>query len=843
RPVVEALRPLLLPDRAPEDPALEPFRGVLRNFAIESRSPGPRANELLLFEAVGRLLAAEGRDQGVALVLEDLHWADADTLGLMEYLADAVQNERVACLCTLRDEPGPALDLAEALGARRVATVLRLARLSAAGVEEMTASALALASVPRDLLDALDVRAQGVPFVVEEMLTTYVASGGDVRAPASLPHTFRELVRARLARVDDQTRTIVFSAAVIGRTFDWSLLVDLSGRSREQVLAALHEAVREQLVVADPSGGFEMPFGFRHALLREALIAELLPPELAELSSRAADAIEARYPGVPGEWCERVAELREAEGDPTAAARHLQEAANRAVARGALASAIDMLEHARSLTTRDRWHTIGIDRALIDVLSLAGRTDRLREIGRVASSFIDEKRRLLPGITLARGDIHLRLARAMAAVGDDAAVDEHLTQARDYLKQTGEKRVRAELALFESQRALARGDLVRAREGAAEVLAMAAEAGLGEIIGEAMSVDGHAALLFGDAQGALDVFGRARQEARRPLGVVRAVLDLGTVQALLEGSIDTLHEAHRLAVEAGALEYATRAQLAIAQTLIDRFDLETAAEELAACLDTARRYRLAVLPKVLAVEARRLALAGDTSGAVRMLAEARPTSADACLTRAVIAVLEEELDEAREALRPAPFGTAAALSGLLEAARGDALEGTAVAGNVAEGLAAHARAIAERDADAFEVADATLVANPWWRHVARRIVAGAALDGEWGEPAVWLQGALAFFEHAGHDRNIQACRALLRRAGAPVPRKGRGDSTVPEALRGRGVTSREMDVLRLLVQGLGNREIAARLFISHRTVETHVASLMRKLDAGSRDQLVAEASD
>src|ERR671936_2569055 len=107
------------------------------------------------------------------------------------------------------------------------------------------------------------------------------------------------------------------------------------------VLASLHDAMAAHLVVVDPATGFEMPFGFRHALVREALIAELLPPELAELSARAADAIERRFPGLPGDWCERVAQLREAAGDRTAAARDLQEAARRAIGRGALGSAID----------------------------------------------------------------------------------------------------------------------------------------------------------------------------------------------------------------------------------------------------------------------------------------------------------------------------------------------------------------------------------------------------------------------------------------------------------------------------------------------------------------------
>src|SRR5439155_3070240 len=133
-------------------------------------------------------------------------------------------------------------------------------------------------------------------------------------------------------------------------------------------------------------------------------------------------------------------------------------------------------------------------------------------------------------------------------------------------------------------------------------------------------------------------------------------------------------------------------------------------------------------------------------------------------------------------------------------------------------LLLHARAIVAPKHTGFGDADARLGPFPWWRHMARRLAAEAAIDAGWGEPALWLGESLAFFEAAGHGRNVQACRALLRRAGAPVPRRGRGDSAVPGTLRARGVTSREMDVLRLVAQGLGNREIARRLFLSHRTV-------------------------
>ena len=91
------------------------------------------------------------------------------------------------------------------------------------------------------------------------------------------------------------------------------------------------------------------------------------------------------------------------------------------------------------------------------------------------------------------------------------------------------------------------------------------------------------------------------------------------------------------------------------------------------------------------------------------------------------------------------------------------------------------------------------------------------------------------------SRPARACAALLRRSGEPVRRRGRGDATVPDSLRARGVTSREMDVLLLVRQGLPNAEIAEQLFMSRRTVETHVSRLLQKVGVANRGRLAASS--
>jgi DNA-binding CsgD family transcriptional regulator len=141
---------------------------------------------------------------------------------------------------------------------------------------------------------------------------------------------------------------------------------------------------------------------------------------------------------------------------------------------------------------------------------------------------------------------------------------------------------------------------------------------------------------------------------------------------------------------------------------------------------------------------------------------------------------------------------------------------------------------------AFAAADAAmgpLVA--WYRQYARRLAGEAALADGWGAPVPWLREAAAFFAARDEQPVAASCRALLRRAGAAVPRPGRDDPHVPDSLRALGVTSRETDVLALVAEGLTNQELAARLHLSPRTVEKHVASLLAKTGCRRRAQLAA----
>ncbi|MET9628628.1 LuxR family transcriptional regulator [Lentzea sp. NPDC006480] len=95
------------------------------------------------------------------------------------------------------------------------------------------------------------------------------------------------------------------------------------------------------------------------------------------------------------------------------------------------------------------------------------------------------------------------------------------------------------------------------------------------------------------------------------------------------------------------------------------------------------------------------------------------------------------------------------------------------------------------------------------------------------------------FVSLGNDPWRRRCEKVMREAGIPIPRRGRGDAQVPPHLRAFGVTSREMDVLLLIAQGTTNADIAVKLSVSRRTVDTHVRNLLAKTGSTRRTNLSA----
>lgn len=876
RPLTEALQHGLRDAGFPTGRGALPLRPTLAHLVPEwSATTTGDASPLAVGEALLRLLQLLTGPQGVALVLEDLHWADPDTLAIVEYLIDHADVHRAQVLATLRAHPpSPAFHMARRLTDRRAASLIELARLPASAVDELTLSCLGQDAVSDELISFIREHSDGIPFFVEELLAGLAREGALVHRPATgwrlvegrltpaVPATLAASVERRLRDLGDQALHVLFAAATLGRQFDWALLAPATSMPETVIASSLREAAHAQLLVADGD-----QFRFPHALTRDHVIALMVPPERRQVAGRSLDAVTRAHPDLPDPWSDVAAELAEMAGRPERAAECLALTATRASARGALSTAAARLIHARDLVA-DRDHRLRIDEDLATVFALAGQVERAIAIGDAAL-----RARRARGDAAAR-EVDLELALARAAMGSGqllraglrvdgaceraAGLDDHARIARS--------------TSLAAQIAAEQGHLQRATELAERALRAAAD--LPEVRCEAYET--LAAVTGCTTSPAPSWRSATRWRARtatawRSGGLARCT-SLGP-SICSTRCAPTGSKPHVGRLWPGAPALGAVVDFHLASAFVARGEPARAHEAIQRTIAVADRWGLSILAPAFTVLARIHAhrrRADEMEVAIARAEAAAPgdpgvQAATWGNVRAMLALHEADasgalhaLDRAtsipRERLRGEHFphwGLWALLRTLAdddgryarEVAAGAAGRDTRL--NRAHGLAADAVAsgragraddaadLLDRATDLIEVYEGSswLVHAMWW------LVAPAALVDGWGEPVNWLQACVRWFDAHGYVALATCSRGLLREAGASVPRRGRGTSTVPDALRGFGMTSREVDVLVLLPDDLSNREIADRLVVSPRTVEKHVANLLRKAGAADRHEL------
>lgn len=857
RPFTEALLAGLRRGPPPDVPGLAAFHPALGRLLPHWRpAAGPPAVAdpvPWLAEGLLRLLRAlatpPGRTPGLVLVLEDLHWSDPDTLTVLEYLADNAAAEPVLLVATGRDGPGPWPELLQRLSARGAAEVVAPGPLSAAAVSAMARACLDR-PVPGEVTARVAARSGGVPLLVEELLAADPSG-------TALPPDHAAGVRDRTAALSPRARRVLRLAAVLGERVDRSLLPAASGAEGDAVRDALDEAARAGLLEGTGPGGVP---AFRHALTRDAVLADVWPAERAELAGAALEAVLATGDGERGGLAARLAEEA---GEPDRAADLLVGVGRAERRRGALATARDALDRA-TLLARDPLVATAVAEELAEVLVQAG-------LPQPAAAVTERLLARLDGLDAAvsrRVGAVLRLARAHATAGQWDSADARIAHARDL----GVPGPAADLCA--AHVAIGRNRFAEAERLAAAVLDATVPAGPHEPACEALELLGRVARRTDLARAQL-LFerGHALAEAHDlPVWRVRALHELSTVDLFTGLRTDRAERAVAEASGLGALALATTAEFHLAVLRCWRGETGAALEHLGRVVPACDRLGLPVQAMAAAVTAEVHADRGEAAAALAQAGRARSLAPDDAHVAAVaehvtatLALLAEDRAAALTALDRAlvhiaqdsdttsgpPLGRWV-LVAALERGR-VALD--AVAGYPGRSLArwtvahvhwaeavCHGRAgdrvAAERAFAAGQRAFTEPVPIPHFLHVGRRLVAEAALADGWGDPAGWLAEDLAWFTAAGFEAPAAACRRMLRHTGARIARPG----PVAPALRRHGVTAREAEVLGLLTAGLSNRDIAARLGLSHRTVEKHVERLLAKTGSGGRAELAVRSA-
>lgn len=770
------------------------------------------------------------------LVLDDLQWADEATVGVWRRLAGFVAQLPLLLVGVLRPVPRRD-DLA--------AVARRVERIPLAPLADVAATALAATvagGTPDPGLARLVRDAAGNPLYVVELVEALRRAGaitvdGDGTArltAAGVPSSLSAAIADRIGFLSGAVRPVLDAAAMLGVDFSVAELAAVTGMRVVGLVPALREAT-DAGVLADGAGGFS----FRHPLVRQALYDAVPRAARGAWHAEAARALADGGAGV-----DRVArQLLVAEGEPDwvvdwcvrhghSLVAHAPKAAVRLLGRVVEAEAAGPVRHLLLAQLAEARYRVG-DPAGAEAAALAG-----LEHGALV-------------------DLHWTLAQCRSLTGRSAetpAEVERALRAPDWTEAD-----RARLLVLAARAHWNLGAL----DDAERLAEVALAAGDRQARSWALHVRSIVSMARGDMAEALPLFDRALAVAMgdpttsdlRLLVQVNKAVTLGELDRG-EEAVAAAREVRQVADRAGNVVRLAQAQSALGQLLFDAGQWDEALVEVDLLPDELKHpmvsrcdhgvAALIALHRGDAVAARRHLDAGGPND------EGLPVGS---LALATSLALEQDgqPERALEVLRPAVDAVEDVLPDAvrLAVATGDgATAGHAAARAVelaASGVphrraaAEHCRALCSGDAAGLLRAaeDYRAAGRPPMRAKALSAAALAfAAQGDLTSARATLEQAVEAHGALGADRDVQVLVSRLRAFGV---RRG------PHARHRRAshgwdsLTPTEVKVTELVVEGLSNQQIGERLFLSRRTVATHVSHVLAKLGVRSRTDIAREA--
>ena len=879
----------------PERPAGEPAApGLPLPDARRSIDRPVDDGRLQLFESVAALLGELADRQPLLVVLEDVHWADRSSRDLLRYLLARLVDERGAVPITVvasyraddlhrRHPLRPLLaELVRLPGVER----LPLDPLPDADVDVLVRSIAAVSGGVDDrVVDDVVARAEGNAFYAEEL----VAAG---MSGEELPLGLTDVLLARVEQLGHDAQQVLRVAAVAGRRVRHELLSAVSGQAAAELERSLAEAVHHHLLVVSDDGRYR----FRHALLREAVLADLLPGERVRLHAAVAGHL-AACPGA-GTAAERAHHLRASNDLPGALTASLEAAG----ASGRVDAPAEQLQHleaaltlwpavpdAAARTGRTHWSL------LVDTAAAARSIGELHRAVALLRSALEV---LGPdGDPTARARVHSTLAQALTRIEDQEVAYRDSSAAMALVPADPPSVVRTWAAATHARTSYAVNRVEEAAAAAEEALAAADALGLdGAWADTAVSlarVQGtgdpasvrvrlHEALQRAQRSGDADVEMRVWFN----LGIV--AYEDGDVAGTLEVTGPAVARARELSVEWSFYATELRHLDVIARYVGGDWDGSlAAADELARVPEMAAHVRASGLLVLLG--------RGDPAGRERVAWARGLTDRLDVHLMLILATVTAEIELAGQdgdpvqAVRRARWaerrlhelwgGDRIAALRLLASALGVVADAAAVArttGN-ADALARWVGEgqelveLAEQAVAEYEplIGPLGVEALAWQNRLAAE---ASRLHGR-PDPGLWRADAAGFGYGHVHEQarsRFRLAEALLavddRTAAADALRQAHEVAvrlgaaplrTAVEALARRArlelpgvrvaapatvLTPREQEVLRLVAQGRTNRQVGAALFISEKTASVHVSNILAKLAASGRTEAVAIAA-
>jgi DNA-binding CsgD family transcriptional regulator len=844
-----ALGDLLQGEPAERLPRLpEPQRRALEQALVLSEAgddPAGARAVALGFLGVLRSFAEEGP---VLVAVDDTQWLDGPTAGVLEFAARRLRDEPVGLLLARRstEDELPPLGLARAFPEER-APRIRLGPLSLAELHELLFGRLGL-DLPRPTLRRLREASGGNPFFALEIGRALVRSGSDPVPGGALPvpETLRELVRGRLAPLPARTREALLAASALSQPTLALVAAALPrGRSASSALARATDA---DVIELDHDR-----IRFTHPLLASTIYADVSPVRRRRLHRRLAAAV-----ADPEEKARHLAFA--AEGPDAEVASALDHAGLAARARGATDVAALLTVQARQLTpptqSADLWRRT---MKAIEYTYEAGDSTRALQLGQEAVALSPGSRDRANALNiLARVSLYDDLAlsvrlweEALAEAGIDLptrAASQHGLAVAGWMRHTdltaAAAHARAAVAAAEGVDSVA---LARALMLQAWIDGMRAEPGALALMERAVELEGdtrhsHVLRQASHHMGFFLAWADRLEEWRASLeqlyeqavsgGDESSIPTLRSERRFAEMLLGNWAEAKRLQEEAAGQstdriwDLAAEAELSALLGLVD--GAREAGERAVAlgddggqnwprieALGTLGFLELSLGHPAEAHEHLARAVSGAEAAGIRepsacgyVLDDIEALIALARLDEAI--ALLEPLEERALALdRPTARGRCGRCRGLLLAARGDLLGALAA---LEAALEQH-----ERVSRPFELARSLLALGTIQRRAKRKAAARATLE-----------RALATFDRLGARLWAETTQAELARIGGRAPSRWE-------------LTPTEEHVATLVAAGHTNKEVAAALFMSVRTVDWNLRKIYGKLGIHSRRELAARA--
>jgi predicted ATPase/DNA-binding CsgD family transcriptional regulator len=776
------------------------------------------------------LLNASGRP--FVVVVEDVHWADAATLGLLEHLAVSGTHGRLLIILTLRSEAVErAGAFARVLSKLRGAGLIsvRLAPLKPTEITTLLRSAVQT-QLPRATVERIKSLAEGNPLFAEELLRA--ALDDNVLHPAYA--SIRATVIDRLYQLSESDQRVIVCASVVGRFFDPNLVAALAERSFDDTIAALRRARNLQLIREARDPGTSHTLAFRHSLFSEVVYQELLEVEARSLHARVASLI---LNLSKDQKTSRIAEIAyhyTAADDTKKALKYNAEAGDEAMRLTAFEDAAGFYEQAlrylqlgtaqyAELTEKRAyaWYAAGLAENTAGLFSDAlAAYEAQGDRQKVVEMLLFLSRQAWNDAETPDGYHHA--IRAADLIGDrDPALREYaMTMAASYAVHLGQleeaERIVASLdatnpdiaaRLIDTRAMLCarKGQINEALRLCAQAQIFAEQTADPDVLVRVYSNSADITALCGQREQAAELWHKAYSAAQAGGYIGRmAYAALGYAAALIEcGQLEKARDLYRLALETGVSNASVTIQAAAVGALLNALlGIETSAfikEEAA--------FELVLRSK----ESLRI---GQLGGALAFnrLAHRESTQLQRILARAI-----GELES--------PVFAEMLL--LLGAARGDVA------------TKSRARDLLHRTT---EVADLPVLAL--CRRVVEAIDSGGtvlrsrleSIADSWAQMRCHVP-QIVTLELTEDDSKIRNALESIRAAGYAGRLRGLDSRSTVSTAR---LTPRELEVARLLADAESNRSIAERLGISERTVEHHVESILSRLGVRSRWLVTAD---